>query len=116
MNMKLIAVVAALAFAGIAQAQSGGMKAMDMKDMDMKPDKNDSKAAAHKATGIVTKVDAAKGRVSIKHDPIQSLKWPAMTMAFTVKDKKLLDKLAVDKKVDFEFVQRGKDYIVTSVK
>ena len=112
MRLKWISVlVSVLAFTGLAQAQTGGMK-----DMDMKPDKNDSKAAAHKATGIVTKVDAAKGRVSIKHDPIQSIKWPAMTMVFTVKDKKLLDELAVDKKVDFEFVQRGKDYIVTSVK
>ena len=112
MKLKWIAVlVSVLAFTGVAQAQTGGMK-----DIDMKPDKNDSKAAAHKATGMVTKVEAAKGTVSIKHDPIQSLKWPAMTMAFTVKDKKLLDKLAVDTKIDFEFVQRGKDYIVTSVK
>ena len=70
----------------------------------------------HQATGVVTRVDAAKGKVSIKHDPVQSLNWPSMTMAFTVKDKALLDKMKKDRKIDFEFVEQGKDYVVTRVK
>ena len=41
---------------------------------------------------------------------------PAMTMGFLVKDKMLLDKLAVGKRVDFEFVQGSKGYVVTAVK
>lgn len=41
--------------------------------------------------------------------------WPAMTMRFAVKDKALFDKLAVDKKVAFDFKQQGKDYVVTAV-
>ena len=73
-------------------------------------------AAAHQATGVVKKVDAKAGTVTLAHDPVKSLKWPAMTMGFTVKDKALLDKLAVDKKVEFEFVQQGKDNVITSVK
>lgn len=43
-----------------------------------------------------------------------SLNWPAMTMGFAVKDKALLDKLAMGKKV--EFVKEGKGYTVTGVK
>jgi Cu(I)/Ag(I) efflux system protein CusF len=39
-----------------------------------------------------------------------------MTMGFAVKDKALLDKLAVGKKVEFEFVKEGKGYAVTGVK
>jgi Cu/Ag efflux protein CusF len=39
-----------------------------------------------------------------------------MNMKFTVKDKAVLDKLPKDKKVDFEFKQEGKDYVITSVK
>jgi Cu/Ag efflux protein CusF len=39
-----------------------------------------------------------------------------MTMAFTVKDKALLDKLAKNKKVDFEFRQEGKDYVIIDIK
>ena len=71
---------------------------------------------AHKATGVVTKVDAAKKKVTIRHEPVQSLKWPAMTMAFTVKDKAMLERIQKDRKIDFEFVQDGKDYVLTSVK
>jgi len=44
------------------------------------------------------------------------MSWSSMTMAFKVKDKVLLDKVSVGKKVTFEFVQEGRDYYVTSVK
>jgi Cu/Ag efflux protein CusF len=37
-------------------------------------------------------------------------------MAFMVKDKALMDKLGKDKKVDFEFRQDGKDYVISAVK
>ena len=73
-------------------------------------------AASHVGTGVVREVDAAHGLVTISHDPIASLRWPAMTMNFVVKDKALLDKLAVDKKVEVEFVQLGADYVVIAVK
>ena len=72
------------------------------------------KATVHKGTGVVTKVD--KDKVSIKHGPVSSLNWPSMTMAFTVKDKSLLERMKKDQKVDFEFVQEGRDYVVTAVK
>jgi Cu/Ag efflux protein CusF len=39
-----------------------------------------------------------------------------MTMGFAVKDKALLGKLAPEKKIEFEFVQQGSDYVITSVK
>ena len=112
--MKRIAfLVSAALLAGSAFAQ---MKGMDMKGMEMKSEKKAAKGAVHKATGVVTKVDSDAGEVTIKHGPVQSIKWPAMTMGFKVKDKVLLEKLPKDKKVDFEFVQQGKDYVITSVK
>ncbi|HEU4350519.1 MAG TPA: copper-binding protein [Burkholderiales bacterium] len=70
----------------------------------------------HKATGVVTGIDRSAGKVTLKHDPIASLNWPGMTMAFAVKDKALLDKLAKDKKVEFELVQQGQQYVITSIK
>ena len=103
--------VLALAFAPVALAQ-GPMKGMDTKGMEKKQEKG----AGHKATGVVTKVDAAKGRVTIKHDPVPSLNWPTMNMVFIVKDKSMIEKMPKDKKIDFEFTQQGKDYVVTSVK
>ncbi|WP_259657558.1 copper-binding protein [Escherichia coli] len=42
--------------------------------------------------------------------------WPAMTMAFAVKDKALFDKLAVGSKVHVEFKKEADGYVVTSVK
>jgi len=105
----IFAALFALAVAGAASAQSGGMGGMDMK-----MDKKDAKDTVHKATGVVTKVD--KDKVTIKHGPVPTMNWPSMTMAFTVKDKALLDKLAKDKKVDFEFRQEGSRYVMTGAK
>jgi Cu(I)/Ag(I) efflux system protein CusF len=103
---KAMVSILLLGCSAFAAAQSGGMKGRDMKDMP--------KSTVHKATGVVTKVD--KDKVTIKHGPVQSINWPAMTMTFTVKDKSLLDNLAKDRKVDFEFAQEGRDHVVTSVK
>jgi Cu(I)/Ag(I) efflux system periplasmic protein CusF len=118
MNHKLIAALIALATSAGVHAQSGGMKGMDMKDMpmkgmDMKADRSETKGS-HKATGVATKVE--KDKVTIKHGPVPTINWPSMTMAFTVKDRELMDKLSKDKKVDFEFRQEGRDYVVISVK
>jgi Cu(I)/Ag(I) efflux system protein CusF len=73
-------------------------------------------AAAHQATGVVKSVDRAKGAVMLAHDPVKSLNWPAMTMGFQVKEKPLFDKLQPGKKIEFQFVQEGKNYVITSVK
>ena len=73
-------------------------------------------AQSHRASGVVKSVDAAKGSVTIAHGPVETLKWPAMTMSFRAKDKKLLQGLKAGQKIDFEFVQEGKAYVVTRVK
>jgi|SRR5882672_4264507 len=107
--------LATVLFAALLSAPAyAQMKGMEMKGMDMKADKNDG--TTHKAKGVVTRVDPGKNTVTIKHDPVASLNWPTMTMVFKAKDKAMLEKLKKDQKVDFEFVQQGKDYIVTSVK
>jgi Cu(I)/Ag(I) efflux system protein CusF len=71
---------------------------------------------AHKGAGVVTNIDRAGGKVTLKHDPIKSLNWPTMTMVFAVKDKAMLEKLAKGKKVEFEFVQRNQQFVITSIK
>ena len=109
--MKRVVFAALIAVPILAGAQSG-MKGMDMKDTPVT--KGDS--TVHKGTGVVTSIDRAGGKVTLKHDPIKSLNWPAMTMAFGVKDRAMLDKLAKDKKVEFEFVQQGRQSVITSIK
>jgi Cu(I)/Ag(I) efflux system protein CusF len=120
-----------VAIPSVGHAQPGGMKDMDMKGMkgmemkgmemqgmDMKgmdSGKKDQRLT-HKGIGVVKKVDPAKSTVTLDHESIKSMNWSAMTMTFAVKDKKLLDKLQTGKKVEFEFVQQGKDYVITSLK
>jgi Cu(I)/Ag(I) efflux system protein CusF len=82
---------------------------MDKKEMP-------KSAAANSGTGVVKSVDAAAGSITFAHEPIKSLNWPAMTMAFKVKDKSLLDRAKPGDKVQFTLVQSGKDYVVTSIK
>lgn len=102
-----------------------GMKGMDMKDMDAKKcqymmkgmdAKGTAKSAAHEADAVVKEFDAVQGKVTLAHGPVKSLGWPAMTMAFGVKDKALYDKLAVGAKVHVGFKKEGDGYVVTSVK
>jgi len=113
MKRFAIAVVAAVV-ASAAGAQMKGMEGMDMK-MEKK-DAKEAEAHAHHASGAVKSVNADKGTVTIEHGPVASLKWPAMTMAFKAKDRKALQALKPGQRIDFEFVQQGKDYIITKVK
>jgi len=112
-----VVLAVSVAAAPVSRAQSGSMKGMD-KDMDMKGMQSDKKAQdkVHKGKGTVTMIDSAGGKVTIAHGPIQSMKWPAMTMTYAVKDKALIGKLSPEKKVEFEFVQQGSDYVITSAK
>jgi Cu(I)/Ag(I) efflux system protein CusF len=98
------------------RAQSQGMGGMDMKGMEKKDQVEKASAKTHKGTGKVTKVDPATRSVTIAHGPVSTMNWPAMTMTFKAKDKALLEKMKQGEKIDFEFVQQGKDYIVTAVR
>ena len=107
------------ALLGIAMLGLGGTLAyaqsMKMDDMG-KMEKPAKATTTHKAAGVVKKVEPAKDMVTLAHEPVKSLNLPAMTMSFVVKDKALFDKLRADKKIEFEFVQQGKDYVITAVK
>lgn len=106
------------------KAKKEGMNCMDMKEMDMKgmdcmkmPNKQaDGKQSIHRAKGVVRKIDAKAGMVTVAHEPVQSMNWPAMTMGFKVNDATLLKKFVDGNTVEFEFAKEGNDYVVTSLK
>ena len=102
------------------QAQMKDMdmnKGMDMKGMEMKKDGvKAGQGTVHKGTGVVKKVDAAKGAVTLDHEPIRSVNWSAMTMTFNVKDKKMLENVKSGQRVQFEFIQQGKENVITSIR
>lgn len=97
-----------------AAAAMAQQKMDDGMDMAKKPAAG--MPMAHKAMGTVKKVDAKTGVVTVAHEPVKTMNWPAMTMGFKVKDKMLLDKFSDGKKVEFEFMQEGKDYVITGVR
>jgi Cu(I)/Ag(I) efflux system protein CusF len=103
----------ALSSSSAAFASSDGMP-MDMKNMTSPKTKAES--GIHKTSAVVKVVDVANGRVTLAHGAIASLNWPPMTMAFTVKDKRLFDKLVVGKTVNVELVREGQGFVVTAVK
>jgi len=114
--IKVATVTVVLASVLAGSAAFAQQKMDDMKGMDAPKAAAPSTQVTHMATGVVKKVDVQTGVVTLAHEPVKTMNWPAMTMGFQVKDKMLLDKLTVGKKVDFEFVQGSKGYVVTSVK
>lgn len=70
----------------------------------------------HQTTGVVKSVDQEKGRVTLAHDPVPTLKWPGMTMGFSVADKALLENVEADEKVSFTFIKgEGGKFLITEI-
>jgi Cu(I)/Ag(I) efflux system protein CusF len=109
--LATLAIAAALSAPAFAQDKMDSMKGMSMPAMPAS-----GAQTTHSATGVVKKIDSKTGAVTFAHDAVPSMNWKPMTMTFQVKDKMLLDKLAVGKKVDFDFVQASNGYVVTAVK
>ncbi|MRW88404.1 copper-binding protein [Duganella sp. FT80W] len=110
-----LSIVLALPIAGAAYGQMDAMQDMGHHGMNM-PAPAAAAVMTHQAAAMVKAVDPAKGRVTLAHDAIKTLNWPAMTMAFSVKDRSLLDKLVVGKQVQVTLKQEGTDFVVVAVK
>lgn len=72
-------------------------------------------ATTASATGVVESVDPAARTVTIAHDPVATLQWPAMTMTFQAPD---VDLGAIEQgdRVAFEFTSSGMDGTITSIR
>lgn len=80
-----------------ASAQAGAHAADDMSD------------------GEVRKIDAAQGKLTLKHGEIKNLDMPAMTMVFNVKDKAMLAPLKTGDKVKFKVISDNGKLVVTQI-
>ncbi|WP_416398478.1 copper-binding protein [Allohahella sp. A8] len=70
----------------------------------------------HQTTGLVKNVKQDKGRITLAHEPVPSLKWPSMTMGFVVEDQALLENIKPDEKVEFTFMKgEGGRFIITEI-
>jgi Cu(I)/Ag(I) efflux system periplasmic protein CusF len=72
--------------------------------------------AQNAINGEVKKVDAAAGKITLKHGPAKSLGMDEpMTMVYRVKDPSLLKSVKVGDKVQFEAEQADAGYTVTKI-
>jgi Cu(I)/Ag(I) efflux system membrane fusion protein len=73
-------------------------------------------AASHNAVGTLDAIDGKAGTLMITHEPIASLKWPAMTMEFVPANPALVDKLKPGAAIRFEFVERKPgEWVITKI-
>jgi Cu(I)/Ag(I) efflux system membrane fusion protein len=101
------------------QAAFGGMgdAAKDVgrdlsRQVGLKPDLQSGRIG-HQAIGVLDEV-YDDGSVSITHDPIPSLKWPAMTMDFALANPSLAANVKPGSTIDFEIVERGAgEWVIT---
>ena len=93
-----------------AMAGDGSMEGMAMSDATLPA------ASSHKTTGRIQSIDHAAGTVKIAHEAVPSLKWPAMTMEFSVPSETALAGLSVGEEVEFAFSERSAGhYAITEI-
>lgn len=103
--MKLIlTAVVALAAGSPAFAQDGHAAHGAMDHSAMAP-------AGVQGSGVVKKIDAKAGSITLDHGPIAALKWPAMTMPFKAAPA-LIQNLKVGQKVTFTLKSGGAPEII----
>ncbi len=71
---------------------------------------------AHSARGRLDDIDAKTGMLLITHEPVPSLKWPAMTMEFVPANDAVAKAVKPGAEIRFEFVERKPgEWVVTKL-
>ena len=90
--------------------------AADMSDMNMNAPagRSDGKQPTVQGTGVVKSVDPDKGTITLAHQAIPALEWPAMTMQFKI-DRQLASTVKPGQYVKFELAADGMGGTITKV-
>ena len=67
------------------------------------------------AEGVVRRIDASAGKITLRHGEIKHLDMPPMTMVFQVRDRAMLNAVTPGAKVRFRVEQVGGAYVVTAI-
>ncbi len=84
-------------------------------DMNMAETTAPAPAGPITSIGTVTAIDAAAGTLSLDHEPIAAISWPAMSMQFTAENPAILQGIAVGDRVSFEIKSATETSVITSV-
>lgn len=97
---KLIPLLAALALVSPAHAEPPSPPAAQSETL---------------SEGVVRRIDAANGKITLRHGPLLNLDMPPMTMVFRARPPELLDAVKVGDKVRFRAEDDNGDLVVTKI-
>lgn len=102
-----------------ATAATGAMTAsatdMQMSEVEHEQVAGDAQVAAMEvATGTVESIDAAAGKITIDHGPVDALGWPAMTMGFQATPEQIAS-VQAGQRVRFEFTAEDMNATITRI-
>ena len=117
-------VMAAAVFLVLAAASVGAGEAVDCRVPGAAGDRgcatNDhaspERPVLYRAFGVLKRIDERGGTVTVAHEAVQELKWPAMTMVFRVSDRAILRNLVIDRRYELTIVQDGNQYLITGLR
>lgn len=72
-------------------------------------------AAPVQGTGVVKAVMPSHGMLTLAHDPIPALEWPAMTMDFKVAEGVDIASLKPEQRIMFTLEKEGDRYVITAI-
>lgn len=119
--MLLIGLAAVLAACGqqaesevpaVSMAQPGSPRASV--DVDGASSSPAAEARTADGAGVITAVDPAAATITINHEPIRSIGWPAMTMKFKASPA-VLQEAAVGDRIQFDLTVRDGAGEVTAI-
>ena len=106
-----VATVLAFALAGCDQSQQQSSTTSAPAGTPTAPS---ASTGIYTTTGQVTAV--APDSVTISHQPVPALNWPAMTMTFKAPDQAMIAGLQNGAAVEFSFRQEGSDNVLMEIK
>ncbi|MDR1946560.1 MAG: copper-binding protein [Desulfovibrio sp.] len=74
-----------------------------------------AQAAVYSAKGTITLAEKTEGRITIRHEPVPALNWPAMTMRFRLEDPSLAEGLKEGEAVRFDFRNEASAPVIVNI-
>ncbi|MFW0765092.1 cation efflux system protein CusF [Trabulsiella odontotermitis] len=108
----------AVLFATLSVIFSAGVQAAEHQHENMNMEMTHDSAAEQlvQGTGVVKAIDYDTKKVTIDHEAIPAIGWPAMTMRFTFTDAdSSIRNLKPGSHVNFSFVQQGNISLLKSI-
>lgn len=109
-SLFLALLVSTGAFAAEQHNHSQGMNHEAMQQMAPAATK-----AMPLADGVVKKVDAQNGKITLQHGEIANVKMPAMTMSYRVKQAQQLESIQAGDKVRFAVDKLNGEFVVMHI-